>query len=98
MISILELWILHTLIITIICIYQNKTRRGFKMNAHQIELTIRHYIDNRFTHGLSKEDQCKKSFVKQMCFGELKLSIQASEGHYCHPRENTTSYNYSNLL
>lgn len=62
------------------------------MNAQQIELTIRHYVDNRFTCGMSKEDQYKKTFVKQMCFGELKLSIQASEGHYCHPRENTDYY------
>ena len=62
------------------------------MNAQQIELTIRHYIDNRFIGGMSKEEQCKKAFVKQMCFGELKLSIQASEGHYCHPRENTDYY------
>lgn len=62
------------------------------MNSKQVELTIRHQIDNRFKENLSKEQRLNKRAIGQMCFGELKLSIQASEHHYCSPREDCNYY------
>ena len=65
---------------------------GFKMTPNQVEKTIRHYIDGRFKKYLIGDDLLRESRIKEMCFGDLKLSIQASDFHYCTPRENTDYY------
>ena len=62
------------------------------MTPNQVEKTIRHYIDGRFKKYLIGDDLLRESRIKQMCFGDLKLSIQASDFHYCTPRENTDYY------
>lgn len=62
------------------------------MNPKQVELTIRHQIDNRFKDGITTEQRLNKQRIAQMCFGELKLSIQASEYHYCSPCEDCNYY------
>lgn len=62
------------------------------MNSDQIEKTIRHYIDGRFQKKLTGVELFNEQRIKQMCFGDLKLSIQASDFHYCSPRENCDYY------
>lgn len=63
------------------------------MTPLQIEKTIRHYIDGRFKNAFTESEYEKERRIKQMCFGDLKLSIQASEFHYCSPREDCDYYN-----
>ena len=62
------------------------------MTPLQVEKTIRHYIDGRFKGELSYEDRYKEQRIKWMCFGDLKLSIQASNFHYCTPRRDCDWY------
>ena len=54
------------------------------MTPLQVEKTIRHYIDGRFKNdNQTLSERLSEQKIKQMCFGDLKLSIQASEYHYC---------------
>ena len=62
------------------------------MTPLQVEKTIRHYIDGRFKNAFKEGDFEKERRIKQMCFGDLKLSIQASEFHYCSPRKDCSYY------
>lgn len=62
------------------------------MNAQQIELEIRRHIDNRFSAGMSRSEFLEKTRIPRMCFGDFELSIQASEHHYCSPREYVGRY------
>ena len=62
------------------------------MTPLQVEKTIRHYIDGRFKKAFKESDFEKERRIKQMCFGDLKLSVQASEFHYCSPREDCDYY------
>ena len=62
------------------------------MTPLQVEKTIRHYIDGRFKKAFKESDFEKERRIKQMCFGDLKLSIQASEFHYCSPRKDCDYY------
>lgn len=65
------------------------------MTPLQVEKTIRHYIDGRFKNECeSSLELFKEKITKQMCFGDLKLSIQASDFHYCTPRENCEYYTH----
>ena len=63
------------------------------MTPLQVENTIRHYIDGRFKNvNQTRYERSSEKRIKQMCFGDLKLSIQASEYHYCLPREDCDYY------
>ena len=63
------------------------------MTPLQVEKTIRHYIDGRFKNdNQTSLERRAEQRIKQMCFGDLKLSIQASEYHYCSPREDCDYY------
>ena len=63
------------------------------MTPLQVEKTIRHYIDGRFKNdNQTKSERSSEQRIKQMCFGDLKLSIQASEYHYCSPRKDCDYY------
>ena len=63
------------------------------MTPLQVEKTIRHYIDGRFkNYNQTSFERNSERRIKQMCFGDLKLSIQASEYHYCSPREDCEYY------
>lgn len=63
------------------------------MTPLQVEKTIRHYIDGRFkSYSQTPSERSSEQRIKQMCFGDLKLSIQASEHHYCLPREDCEYY------
>ena len=62
------------------------------MTPLQVEKTIRHYIDGRFKRELSYDEKYREQRIKQLCFGDLKLSIQASELHYCTPRRDCGWY------
>lgn len=65
------------------------------MTPLQVEKTIRHYIDGRFKKDPeSREELFKEQRIKEMCFGDLKLSIQASDFHYCTPRKNCEYYTH----
>lgn len=63
------------------------------MTPLQVEKTIRHYIDGRFkSYSQTLSERSSEQRIKQMCFGDLKLSIQASEYHYCSPRKDCGYY------
>lgn len=63
------------------------------MTPLQVEKTIRHYIDGRFKNDNQTEsERISEQRIKRMCFGDLKLSIQASECHYCSPRKDCDYY------
>ena len=63
------------------------------MTPLQVEKTIRHYIDGRFkSYSQTPSERSSEQRIKQMCFGDLKLSIQASEYHYCSPRRDCDYY------
>ena len=63
------------------------------MTPLQVEKTIRHYIDGRFKNdNQTKSERSSEQRIKQMCFGDLKLSIQASEYHYCSPQKDCEYY------
>ena len=63
------------------------------MTPLQVEKTIRHYIDGRFKNdNQTLSERLSEQKIKQMCFGDLKLSIQASEYHYCSPRKDCDYY------
>ena len=63
------------------------------MTPLQVEKTIRHYIDGRFkNNNQTTSERSSEQRIKRMCFGDLKLSIQASEYHYCSPRKDCDYY------
>lgn len=63
------------------------------MTPLQVEKTIRHYIDGRFKNdNQTLSERLSEQKIKRMCFGDLKLSIQASEYHYCSPRKDCDYY------
>lgn len=63
------------------------------MTPLQVEKTIRHYIDGRFkSYSQTLSERSSERRIKQMCFGDLKLSIQASEYHYCSPQKDCDYY------
>ena len=63
------------------------------MTPLQVEKTIRHYIDGIFKNdNQTLSERYSEQRIKQMCFGDLKLSIQASEYHYCYPRKDCDYY------
>ena len=63
------------------------------MTPLQVEKTIRHYIDGRFkSYSQTPSERSSEQRIKQMCFGDLKLSIQASEYHYCSPQKDCEYY------
>ena len=63
------------------------------MTPLQVEKTIRHYIDGRFKNdNQTLSERLSEQKIKQMCFGDLKLSIQASEYHYCSPGKDCDYY------
>ena len=63
------------------------------MTPLQVEKTIRHYIDGRFkSHSQTQSKRRSEQIIKPMCFGDLKLSIQASEYHYCSPQRDCDYY------
>lgn len=65
------------------------------MTPLQVEKTIRHYIDGRFKKEITDYNELwREQRIKEMCFGDLKLSIQASDFHYCTPRKNTDYYTH----
>ena len=58
------------------------------MTPLQVEKTIRHYIDGRFKNdNQTSSERYSERRIKRMCFGDLTLSIQASDYHYCSPQE-----------
>ena len=63
------------------------------MTPLQVEKTIRHYIDGRFkSYSQTPSKRSSEQRIKRMCFGDLTLSIQASDYHYYSPKKDCDYY------
>ena len=62
------------------------------MNPKDVEKEIRSRVDGRFLKLESPIYIMKEYMLERMTFKKISLSIQASEYHYCSPRNNTERY------